>query len=91
MIRWFCGIVLAASMLISIRPAAVADSQVACCVGDCDGDGQVTVVEILQVVNLELNGPSAGACSCLPECGPTSVQCDPIVQAVNNALNGCGT
>jgi hypothetical protein len=58
------------------------------CVGDCNGDRQVTVNEIYTLVNIALgnggmcpNGIAAGA----------TVDVAVILQAVNRALNGCGS
>ena len=57
------------------------------CVGDCNGDEQPTVDEILTIVNMALgNGgscPNGVAAGTIPD---VSI----IVQAVNHALNGCG-
>ncbi len=57
------------------------------CVGDCDGTGTVTVDEILTLVNLALG--NGGACADGLSVGviPDVSQ---VLQAVNNALNGCG-
>lgn len=56
------------------------------CIGDCGGDGHVTVDEILTLVNLALGNP--GMC---PHGSPGCVVPDValILQAVNNAINGC--
>jgi len=56
------------------------------CVGDCDSSGQVTVDEILSMVNIALgNAPMA---DCLVG-GGGQITVDKILGAVNNALNGC--
>ncbi len=57
------------------------------CVGDCNGDGSVTVDEILSMVNLALGNPST-----CPDGIAFGVVPDValIIQAVTNALNGCG-
>src|SRR5205085_2393949 len=65
------------------------------CVGDCDGDGVVMVNELVRMVNiaLELQSvcPDDGGPGCLA--GDANCDChitvDEIIQAVNNALNGC--
>lgn len=56
------------------------------CVGDCDGDGTVRVNEIVLVVDTLLGSVPAGACLS-PTCEDGSIAC--VVQAVDNALNGC--
>jgi len=60
------------------------------CVGDCNGDGQVTVNEILTMVNIALGNADATAC---PNGIPSGAQVDValILTAVNHALNGCPT
>lgn len=59
------------------------------CVGDCDGNGQVTVDELLTLVNIALGNAPPSAC---PHGVPSGASVDValIIQAVNNALNGCG-
>jgi FtsP/CotA-like multicopper oxidase with cupredoxin domain len=61
------------------------------CIGDCNGDEQVTVDEILTMVDIALgNAP-------LPECEPSDadhdgqITIDEILTAVDDALNGCPT
>jgi hypothetical protein len=59
------------------------------CVGDCNRDGQVSVDEILTMVDIMLNG-NGGACPAADQwCSgpPIDVVC--IIKAVNNALNDC--
>jgi hypothetical protein len=63
------------------------------CVGDCNGDGSVTVDELLTLVNMALG--SQTQLSACPQGIPPNIyhvsQVDVagIIQAVNNALNGC--
>jgi hypothetical protein len=59
------------------------------CVGDCDGSGEVTVNELIIMVNIALGTGQPSACpNGIPSGG--SVDIALIIQAVNNALNGCG-
>ncbi|MFI5396803.1 MAG: hypothetical protein ACHQ9S_14805 [Candidatus Binatia bacterium] len=57
------------------------------CVGDCDGDGQVSVDEILTIVNIALGNVPLSSCTAGNANGKITV--DEILTAVNNALNGC--
>jgi Tol biopolymer transport system component len=64
------------------------------CVGDCDGTGAVSVAELVRMVNIALGLQSLcpdGTPGCLA--GDADCDCDitveEIVQAVNNALEGC--
>lgn len=60
------------------------------CVGDCNGDGQVTVDEVLTMVNIGLGGEDISSCPAGDADGSGSVTVDEILAAVNNALTGCG-
>jgi hypothetical protein len=59
------------------------------CVGDCDGSGDVTVDELLRMVNISLGTLPVGDCSAGDANGDGEITVDEIVRAVNNALNGC--
>jgi cysteine-rich repeat protein len=60
------------------------------CVGNCDGGGAVTVNEVIALVNIALGNAAPSACpNGLP--GVADVTVAVIIQAVNNALNGCGS
>jgi hypothetical protein len=59
------------------------------CVGDCDGDGMVTVDEIVRMVNIALGMQEITLCPAADSNGDSMVTVDEIVRAVNNALNGC--
>ncbi len=68
------------------------------CVGDCNGDGQVTIDDLIRMVNIALGfrsvcGGDDGVGACLA--GDANCDCqitiDEIVQAVNNNLLGCTT
>ncbi len=80
------GTALAA--VLAIAAASPASAQT--CGGDCDGSSDVTVDEIVTMVNLALTG---GADGCLA--GDTnsdgSITVDEIITAVNLALTGCPT
>ena len=60
------------------------------CVGDCDGTGSATIDEIITLVNIALGTAQPSAC---PDGVPSGAQVDIalIIQAVNAALNGCGS
>jgi hypothetical protein len=67
------------------------------CVGDCSGDGAVTVDEIVRMVNIALNGDTSASscpgsdqwCSSGPVLGAVRIAC--LIDAVNNLLTGCPT
>jgi hypothetical protein len=59
------------------------------CVGDCNGDHQVTVDEILTMVNIALGNASVTMCEAGDANHDNQITVDEILTAVNNALNGC--
>ncbi len=66
--------------------SAIAPPVAAFCAGDCNGDRQVTVDEILAMVNMALG--DGGSCPDGVAAGVTP-DISLILQAVNNALNNC--
>jgi hypothetical protein len=59
------------------------------CVGDCNGDGSVTVDELLIAVNIALENLPAQRCPVFDVNGDGTVTVNEILAGVNNALNGC--
>ena len=61
------------------------------CVGDCNGDGEVRINELILGVNIALGNAAVSACAsfCPQPLGGVYINC--AVEAVNNALVGCGT
>ena len=62
------------------------------CVGDCDGNGSVSVDDLIRMVNVALElAPICSVSGCLA--GDADCNCqitvDEIIQSVNNLLNGC--
>jgi len=60
------------------------------CVGDCDGDGAVTVDEIVFMVDVALGIVDIGSCDRADANSDGDVTVDEITSAVTNALDGCG-
>jgi hypothetical protein len=59
------------------------------CIGDCNGDGHVTIDRLLTLVNIALGSTQPAACrSGVPNRAEVDVAL--ILQAVNNALSVCG-
>jgi hypothetical protein len=58
------------------------------CVGDCNGDGQVIVNELITLVDIALGSAQPSSC---PDGLPSGVQVNValVISAVNHALNGC--
>jgi pseudomonalisin len=61
----------------------------AACPGDCDGNGTVTVDEILTAVNIALGTQAVSPCEAADTNSDGMVTVDELLQAVNRALNGC--
>lgn len=61
----------------------------AACAGDCGQDGEVTVEELVLMVNIALGNGSVSQCMPGDSNGDGSITVEEIVKAVNNALNGC--
>jgi subtilisin family serine protease len=59
------------------------------CTGDCDGDGAVTVDELVVGVNIALGSAQVDACRVFDASNDGSVTVDELVAAVGYALNGC--
>ncbi|MFN8640195.1 MAG: hypothetical protein U0802_00460 [Candidatus Binatia bacterium] len=59
------------------------------CVGDCDGDGQVSVDELVRGVAIGLGSLPVSACPAMDRNGSDEVTIDELIAALNNALDGC--
>lgn len=61
------------------------------CDGDCDGNGSVTVAELVRLVNLALKAVSCDACpgACADDGCVQAPPDPPLVLAVRNAVYGC--
>ena len=59
------------------------------CLGDCDGNGEVTVNETIIMVNITLGTMPFSACEAGDADGSGDITINEIVGAVNKALNGC--
>jgi hypothetical protein len=63
----------------------------ASCCGDCNGDGGITVDEIVSGVNIALGLTAIGSCLAFDTNGDADVTVDEVLCAVANALDGCPT
>ena len=59
------------------------------CLGDCSGDGIVTVNELVRGVNIALGTSPLTDCPSFDRDGSAQVTVNELVQAVSNALAGC--
>lgn len=81
---WFTGSCCAFAVLVA--GATVARAQ---CTGDCGGDSEVTVDEIITMVNIANGVATLDTCPAADGNGDSLVAIDDIISAVNNATNGC--
>lgn len=82
-----CVGLLAACFLGTWLGAAAAGA----CIGDCNGDGEVTVNEVVVAVNIALGVFDVGQCPNADRDGDGEVTIDELLVGVNDALNGCPT
>jgi len=69
--------------------ALIAAATAPSCAGDCNGDGIVTVNELLVGVDLLLTGGSPGACLALDANKDGVITVGELITATNRVLNGC--
>lgn len=62
---------------------------VSSCIGDCEGDGEVTVDSIIKMVNIVLALAPPADCLAGDANMNGEITIDEIIQAVSNTLNGC--
>ena len=60
------------------------------CIGDCGGDGMVSVSELVTGVGIALRLQPLSSCSAFDGDGDGNVAVNELVAAVGNALHGCG-
>ena len=83
--QWYWRLALL-GLLTACLPS-VATAQV--CVGDCNGDGEVTVDELVSSVGIALNIPEALPCDAIDANHNQQVEINELVLGVSNAINGC--
>ena len=59
------------------------------CAGDCDGDGSVSVSELIRAVNIALGNLDISQCTAIDGNGDGTVSINELIRAVNAALTGC--
>jgi len=76
------GILFSALLLVSADPSAA-------CTGDCDGDGEVTINEVVLGVNIALDNTPVGACAQFDADGDGTVAINELIASVGDVLAGC--
>ena len=80
------------TLVVSATPSATptpSPTPILTCAGDCNGSGQVTVDEILTMVNIALGSAVLSNCSAGDANHDGQITIDEILMAVHNALIGC--
>lgn len=86
-IRWPSG---ARTVRTDVLPTALLElEEPLVCAGDCNGDGEVTVDEIVGAVAIALGQRSADDCAAADTSGDGEVTVEEIVRTIGNALGGC--
>lgn len=87
------GVAVAGRRLALVTALLVAASRsvaaAAGCVGDCSADGEVTVNELIVMVNVALEVTTVSACGAGDSDGDGTISITEIITGVNNALSGC--
>jgi hypothetical protein len=81
---WLC-LLLSGLITIETSASAVGPS----CAGDCNGDGAVSISELIVGVNIALGNAPASACTAMDANQDGMVSINELVAAVNSALTGC--
>ena len=79
-------LVVLSVLLAVILPSPMSAAQ---CVGDCRGDGEVTIDELLILVNIALDNTPVTECEPGDTNGNGTITVNEIIAAVNKALSGC--
>lgn len=74
---------------VTIQLAAQPNEGAPACAGDCNGDSEVTVDEIITMVNIALGSAEVANCQAGDISRDGEITVDEIVSAVNKALLGC--
>jgi streptogramin lyase len=59
------------------------------CAGDCNGDGAVSISELITAVNIALGARSIDTCNAVDANGDGEVRISELITAVSRALNSC--
>lgn len=82
----------ALALLASVGTTCLAGAtatQAATCVGDCGGDGEVTIDEIIIGVNIAMGVAPMESCRVFDAGGDGEVTVEELIMGVNSALLGC--
>jgi nucleoside-diphosphate-sugar epimerase len=78
--------VACAALLLTLTARGVAAQT---CVGDCTGDGNVSIDDLIRGVNIALGKQPLSSCTAFDSHNDGNVSVAELVQAVGAALDGC--
>jgi sugar lactone lactonase YvrE len=76
------GVGAALLLLMAVAPALA-------CTGDCDGNGEVTIEELMKGVNIDLGSAPMSECPVWDAAGDGAVTVDELLAGVKAAIDGC--
>jgi outer membrane protein assembly factor BamB len=79
---WAVGLLTAALLCAVARPSVA-------CVGDCDGNGRVSVAELVRGVSIALGTATVDLCEALDNDRDGAIVVNELVRGVNKALSSC--
>ena len=59
------------------------------CAGDCDGEGEVEINELIRAVNISLGFAPVSDCLAVDRDGSGTVSIAELIAAVRNSVEGC--
>ncbi len=86
---WQCMLLALVVLAARFGVVSAAASDQVVCVGDCDGSGDVTVNDLITMVNVALGNAPLAECSSGDVDGSLQITIDEIIEAVRGALAGC--
>jgi hypothetical protein len=76
-------------LLIALVVLVHGESPAFFCAGDCDGDGEVSVDQVLILVNIALDSTPVSSCTAGDGNGDGEITIDEIIAALGHALTAC--
>jgi hypothetical protein len=87
--RALLGLLVASLGVTILRPASTLGATPAGCIGDCNGDGSVTVDELLTLTSIALGKAVVASCDAGDVSNDGHITVDEIVKSMNAALSPC--
>src|SRR6476660_9197957 len=79
-----CGLAIACAIVVAAQRGGGQS-----CAGDCGGDGQVTISDLITGVGIALGSEPVSRCRAMDTNDDGAVTVDELIRAVTVALGGC--